>query len=157
MIQPVEMILPDVPPDPPAPTYTMPPLAFERFRKNFTDADFKPIIEGEVIPPNMVPLTLVEAVDRLFYMSDDKSGYPRLDAEPRRGYNPGKFYFAHSPYGHPTGKGMVIVRVGVDVHAYEFALCRHEFEADAGNNPRRGHNFGHCSKCGLDLSVDSSD
>lgn len=165
MIEPIQMTLPDVPPDPPAPTYTMPPLAFQRGRK-FTDADFKPIVEGEIFPPNLKPLDHAAFLNLLFWHSGAQSGYIRLERD-RPGLAPyarpvAKFFFASSQWGDPTGKGIIMVRsrsAGVDlgIECYSFALCEHEFSPDPGNNPRRGHNFGHCSKCGFDLSVDSSD
>lgn len=40
---------------------------------------------------------------------------------------------------------------------WTFALCDHAFKAGAGGNPSRGWNPGYCTRCGLDMSVDSGD
>jgi hypothetical protein len=38
-----------------------------------------------------------------------------------------------------------------------FALCKHQKQQGSGANPSRGWHPGKCTKCGLDMTVDSSD
>jgi hypothetical protein len=47
-----------------------------------------------------------------------------------------------------SGSGPAIVK---------FAICKHEVKAGANANPSRGWHPAHCAKCGLNMSVDSSD
>lgn len=40
---------------------------------------------------------------------------------------------------------------------FRFALCEHRKQVGPGANPMRGWHPGHCIRCGLNMSVDSSD
>ncbi len=64
--------------------------------------------------------------------------------------------------GNLTGEARVLIyrptwKPITEPMTAQFSLCVHEVVQGAGARPSRGWRPAHCSKCGLDLSVDSGD
>jgi len=85
---------------------------------------------------------------------------------PGMGVHHGEMAFAlcgHTQGGALTGEAHVLIyrpTWGGNrnlARTAKFMMCDHKFVMGAGARPERGWRPGHCSKCGLDMSVDSGD
>lgn len=128
--------------------------------KTYSELDYVPIIAGDVEVPNFEPVTADYFANLL--ASGGHSLVPKWGwAKQERGHKTWAFYFLanHSNMGAaPDGSGYVTIfgmnnvpKVG------RFAICKHEKQNGAGANHSRGWHPGRCSKCGLDMTIDSSD
>jgi hypothetical protein len=63
------------------------------------------------------------------------------------------YWLSTTQSGHYTGTGWVVV----GRQAFSFAICQHEIELLPSARPYRGFHDQFCTKCGMDLSYDSSD
>lgn len=63
--------------------------------------------------------------------------------------------------GSLDGTGMLLLYCGFGnpdrLRTATFAICKHEVVKGANARPERGWHPAHCSKCGMDLTVDSGD
>ena len=78
----------------------------------------------------------------------------RLDGK-RLGY--ARYAFGSTQGGVFDGTGYVMLYAGGVGKIGTFAICEHEKVPGRGGNPDRGWHPGTCSKCGLDMTVDSGD
>ncbi len=133
--------------------------------KKFTEEDFKPYIKRRsdwdnrniLLLPNLIPLFAESAISAICYTK-----LPRLHGYLR--YGPGVFdlnwgtiWLNTLQGGGWDGTGIVTIYRGQSPFISRFALCRHEAQLMPGANPSRGQHEQFCTKCGLDLSYDSSD
>lgn len=120
--------------------------------------DLKPIIEGKVALPNFKPLDLSHAVDRVACHGKSMRGNALL---PGAGEHKtwAQFFLDYGQGGGLQGSGLVLYYGGYGKggQAATFAICEHVKVKGFGANHSRGWHPGSCSKCGLDLSVDSGD
>lgn len=116
----------------------------------------KTIKEGKLDLPNPVPLDLGQACMKatLAWASIEQGRYKILGKYHTEW---GLFFLRMTQGGLYTGEGMVLTYNSGKGGAFEFAICKHDLVADHGADPRRGWHPAHCSKCGLDMSVDSGD
>jgi hypothetical protein len=68
-----------------------------------------------------------------------------------------RYFLGTTQGGALDGTGYVIWWDRGNGHVGKFAICRHEKVTGSGADPRRGWHPGRCSKCGLDMTVDSGD
>ena len=123
--------------------------------------DFMPIIRGKVLIPNFEELPLEVGVATIA----SGGGLTTIS-----GVNNAKFAGSNSSWGHwaryflsttqgggYTGEGYVMFYDGGKGRVAKFAICKHEYvNTGSPERERRGYHSGYCSKCGLDMSVDSS-
>jgi hypothetical protein len=122
------------------------------------DGDLKPIMEGKVELPNAKPLERDVGATILHYRTMH-AGYA-LMPDGRKEWN-ARFFLDYGQGGGLQGSGIVAWVAWKD-GAYRatgmtFAICEHTKVEGAGANHSRGWHPGACSKCGLDMSVDSGD
>lgn len=127
--------------------------------KNYTEADYAPIIAGDVEIPNFEPVTPEYFCDAL--AAGGHSMIPKWGhAKGERSHKPWAHYFLtnySNMGGGPDGSGYVCVYGSGKPKVGRFAICKHQKVAAAGANPSRGWNPGACAKCGLDMTIDSGD
>jgi hypothetical protein len=130
-------------------------------RNGYTlETDLMPILEGKVALPNFkeVPLERAAANIASSY-GPGLRGHALLPGETLRRW--AQFFFDRGQGGGLHGSGLVIYYTldqgrGVGA-AGTFAICDHKAVEGAGANHSRGWHPATCSKCGLDMSVDSGD
>lgn len=124
------------------------------------ETDLKPIMSGEVALPNPEPVADV-AVAILGYQQMHH-GQVLLPGQTNKTWNV-HFFLDRGQGGQLYGSGIVAwtrwdnEKRGVSAYALKFAICQHTKVADPGANPSRGWHPGRCSKCGLDMTIDSGD
>jgi hypothetical protein len=127
--------------------------------KTYTlETDLMPIIEGKVALPNFKPLDRDVGAAILHYTTMH-SGQP-LRPDGKKQWH-ARIFLDYGQGGQLYGSGIVAWTEWKD-GAYravgaEFAICEHTKVAEPGANPSRGWHPGSCSKCGLDMTVDSGD
>lgn len=123
--------------------------------------DFKPILAGEIEPPNFEALPLNRIASDLAcrgHMMEPQWGYSLFD-----GYKQWTYFFLLHGMGSSSldGSGYLIrYRSSYPTHEVlcgRFAICEHEKEDAPGANHERGWHPGRCKKCGLDMTYDSGD
>lgn len=125
------------------------------------DTDLMPIIEGKVMLPNFEEMALEDGVAVIACAG----GIKTID-----GVRNAKVPESKSSWGHWArywlnltqggaydGTGYVMFYDAGKGRVAKFAACKHDY-VNTGSRDRehRGYHSGHCSKCGLDMSVDSS-
>lgn len=124
-----------------------------RRKGGYTLADFEKIVKGEIALPNVENArSLAEGINNIASLGHSltpKWGY----SFNRDGHKNWTQFFLNVYDG--SGYAMIYGVGGGSV--VRFTICRHQKKTGAGANPSRGWHPGHCIKCGLDLSVDSSD
>ncbi len=121
------------------------------------ETDILPIIKGEIPVPN--PEFIEKDVGAaILHYREMRSGIAVLPG--RKVWNV-RYFLDYGQGGGLQGSGL-IAWTDWKVDAYRavgvtFAICRHTPVTGAGANPSRGWHPASCSKCGLDLSVDSGD
>ena len=115
--------------------------------------------------PNLKPMDTVKGLNAIA-SGGSLSAYARIAIVdiPGNASNWGAWaraFLGYTQGGHLTGSGYLIAynRPGdpsPPPQIWRFMLCDHSFVAGRGR-PERGWRPGHCSRCGLDMSVDSSD
>lgn len=127
--------------------------------KSYTEADYAPIIAGDVEIPNFEAVTpeyFCQALASGGHSMTPKWGH----AKGERGHKPWAHYFLtnFSNMGSaPDGTGYVTVYGMSKPLVGRFAICKHEKKLGGGASPSRGWNPGACVKCGLDMTIDSGD
>lgn len=122
------------------------------------EADLMPIIEGKIVLPNCKPLDRDVGAAILHY--NKMHGGHALRPDGKKQWH-AKFFLDYGQGGQLYGSGLVAWTEWKD-GAYRavgmtFAICEHT-KADApGANHSRGWHPGSCTKCGLDMTVDSGD
>jgi hypothetical protein len=122
------------------------------------ERDLRPIIEGKVDLPNTSSIDSDVGVAILHYR-EMYSGIASLSGANK--VWDARFFLNYGQGGQLYGSGIVAWTTWKD-GAYravgmKFAICDHEPTEGAGANHSRGWHPAHCSKCGLDMSVDSGD
>lgn len=152
--------------------FTMPEDQIEPYRDfDKPQADdfeqlFRYYFKGNAALPNQEPITdpqkVLAALDGLAlggWGVWPESANLRLDDDPHHG-RWARIFLAREQFGGLSGSGIAIVYQGSMrpdyPRLYRFALCKHE-RVSRGGNPARGYSPGRCTKCGLDMTVDSSD
>ena len=120
----------------------------------FKMCDFMSFIKGHTTPPNLEPITDNRALQLLA-----GAHYPTYTG--RIGHAAATFYL-HTTYGGGLeGTGFLVsalFEAGRMVgYAYRFAICNHKKQVGANARPHIGWHPGHCTLCGLDMTVDSGD
>ena len=128
-------------------------------RKGFTlETDLMPIIEGKVALPNTSPIE-IDVGSAILHYRQMHCGTALL-ADGKKKWS-ARFFLDHGQGGQLYGSGIVAWTDWKD-GAYraigmKFAICEHKVVEGAGANHSRGWHPASCSKCGLDMSVDSGD
>lgn len=124
------------------------------------DLHLKPIIEGQIPLPNFKPddpLRVISNIACTGRSLEPRWGYAKLSGLPRWAM----FFLSGAGMGSPPhiygGGGYVFIYDSPDPIVGTFAICRHEGVSEPGANPSRGWHPAHCAKCGIDLTIDSSD
>lgn len=144
-------------------------LQFER-APALTAADFPALFEfylrGRAILPNLQPVDTLDGL-RTIASWGGAGVWPRLanvkvPGETARWGTWARVFLGYTQGQKLDGSGYLIAyQRNVDPReagpVYRFALCSHVAVTGAGANPSRGWHPARCSRCGLDLSVDSGD
>jgi hypothetical protein len=122
------------------------------------ERDLIPIIEGKVDLPNTSSIESDVGAAILHYR-EMYSGIASLSGGKK--VWDARFFLNYGQRGQLYGSGIVAWTAWKD-GAYravgmKFAICDHKPAEGAGANHSRGWHPAHCSKCGLDMSVDSGD
>jgi hypothetical protein len=122
------------------------------------EADLKPIIDGEVALPNAKPIER-DVGSAILHYREMHCGTALLSPGKKQ-WN-ARFFLDYGQGGQLYGSGIVAWTDWKD-GAYravgmKFAICDHKAVEGVGANHSRGWHPARCSKCGLDLSVDSGD
>lgn len=126
--------------------------------KRYTlDTDLQPIIDGNVALPNVKPVETDIGATILHYR-EMHCGHAMLPQGKKWNV---RFFLDYGQGGQLYGSGMVAWSEWKDgAHravGMKFAICDHMPVEGAGANHSRGWHPASCSKCGLDMSVDSGD
>jgi hypothetical protein len=132
-------------------------------RKGYTlETDLMPIMKGDVPLPNPEPIEGDLASTILYYNSMQSGRCVLLPGETNKKWNV-SFFLDHGQGGQLEGSGVVAwttwdnEKRAPGATGLRFAICKHTKVEGAGANHSRGWHPGHCSKCGLDMTVDSGD
>jgi hypothetical protein len=121
------------------------------------ETDLMPIIEGKIALPNARPIETDVGAAILHYHKMH-SGQALLPQGKKWNV---RFFLDYTQGGSLTGAGIVAWTDWKDgayrAVAMTFAICDHKAVEGAGANHSRGWHPASCSKCGLDMSVDSGD
>lgn len=135
------------------------------FKRYDLQVDLKPYISpwgGELALPNWEPIELQKFARKFVGMGgiDVYPGQPGLKV-PENHYRTryGRIFTTHGQGNGWDGCGYAIVDTGWgnDPAVGHWAICKHEKVEGAGANHMRGWHPGFCSKCGMDMTVDSGD
>lgn len=123
------------------------------------EADLMPIFEGKVALPNPEPIQRDVGAAILHYRAMH-CGTAVMPGTLDKKWN-ARFFVDYGQAGQVYGSGIVAWTDWKD-GAYravgmKFAICDHKMAEGAGANHSRGWHPASCSKCGLDMSVDSGD
>ena len=162
----------DMPPDPSPPSHIIQQPRFVKYRKYTLETDLFPIVSGRAEIPNFKPIEHWQALAASmgygrtiehYAETSGKSSYSRR-CQARLNGDKGDaiFHMNIGQGGGFTGEGVVVMRHGWNpgpqsIVAGRFAICEHTKVEGPGANHQRGWHPGWCSKCGLDMSVDSGD
>lgn len=136
--------------------------------KKYTDEDLKPYVQTAtdwavgkpIFLPNIEPISTKDALNTVANgFGQIKKVYIRHQ-EGEWGCAWGILVLRTLQSGHWDGTGIAIVPMygaNQDPWCVEFALCEHETKYMPTARPQRGLHDKFCVKCGLDMSVDSSD
>jgi hypothetical protein len=123
------------------------------------DRDLAPIIRGEVALPNIEPVERDVGAAMLHYR-EMHAGTALMGVNSTKHWN-ARFFLDYGQGGQLYGSGLVAWTDWKDgayrAIAMKFAICKHEQQSGAGANPSRGWHPSRCTKCGLDMTVDSGD
>lgn len=124
-------------------------------------------LSGHAHMPNCTPIDTEEALQIIACGSGLSSPYGvshvRLPHHKREGWPGwGRVFISHTQDGAFDGKGYVIAYKSSGHterfhRIYRFALCDHDVKAGRNARPSRGWHPAHCTRCGLNMSVDSGD
>lgn len=121
------------------------------------EKDLLPIIQGSVSVPNLETITTDPGATILHYHSMH-SGDAMLPQGKKWGV---RYFLDYGQGGQLYGSGVVAWTEWKDgayrATAMKFAICKHETKRGPNANPMRGYHQCACTKCGLDMTVDSGD
>ena len=126
------------------------------------ERDLQPIMQGNVALPNPEPIDGDLASTILHYNSMQSGRCVLLPGEKSKKWNV-SFFLDHGQGGQLEGSGIVAWTIWDNekrrsgATGLRFAICKHTKVDSAGANHSRGWHPGKCSKCGLDMTVDSGD
>lgn len=129
--------------------------------KQYSMDDLNPILKGEERIPNFEPMDCGRMMNNI--AACGHSMHPQWGWANFSGRKEwAQFFLTPTAMGSAPrnldGAGYVIAYGPRDTPTTgTFAICRHEKVAAPGANHSRGWHPGHCKKCGLDMTVDSSD
>lgn len=126
--------------------------------KNYTlESDLMPIIEGKVALPNPTPVEGDVGATILHY-TQMHCGHALLPAGKKWHV---RYFLDYGQGGQLYGSGIAAWSEWKDgayrATGMKFAICQHTKVDGPGANHSRGWHPGRCSKCGLDMTVDSGD
>ncbi len=166
---------PSPPPPPPDPAIILQP-EFKEYRKYeiTEDSELWRILSGIAPPPNFEPIPHWKALDLSIGLygrtvervkAKGQTYENRCKAKINGHFGDAIYYLNCGQGGGFTGEGVVVLSYyghgytkSIDtVITGKFSICLHEKVEGAGANHMRGWHPGYCSKCGLDMSVDSGD
>jgi hypothetical protein len=131
--------------------------------------DLRPIIDGKAELPNFKEVPLEEGVARLhfYYGGSIHKGHARVPGDTSAHGEWAMYFLNNTQAGNLDGSGYVAwskweydpaKNNGRSVgHMATFAICQHEKKESPDARPMRGWHPGFCTKCGLDMTVDSGD
>ena len=127
--------------------------------------DFEPIMSGNVVLPNFEELPLENGIAIIAcgagLTSEPSVRNAKIPGSESRWGHWARYFLVPTQWGALSGIGYVIWwtnEKGGTGHVGRFAICAHEqVTTSTPEQERRGHHTGYCSKCGLNLSVDSCD
>lgn len=119
----------------------------------YTHADFLPFKNGEVALPNTTSISHEDFLKNVASFGHSYAymwGYAKIEGR--------KCWTAFFCNIH-DGTGMAVSYVMSGAWTVRFAICQHEKVARPTDrpNPQRGWHPGVCSKCGMNMDVDSGD
>jgi len=126
------------------------------------ERDIEPIMKGEVPLPNPEPIEGNLAAHILYYSSMQSGRCVLLPGETSKKWNV-SFFLDKGQGGQLEGSGIVAwtcwdhEKRDSGATGLRFAICKHTKVDGPGANHSRGWHPGKCSKCGLDMTVDSGD
>jgi hypothetical protein len=123
---------------------------FKRGR-HFNMDDFALVVVGEVYLPNAKPHDPIRFLSDLAargHMMEPKWGYSLRPDTNHRQWT--QFFMLGHIY---EGTGYAVISAASAPIVMKFALCEHEKVSMGGGG---SYHPGYCSKCGMDMSVDSS-
>lgn len=125
------------------------------FKKDF-DENY---VKGDKALPHFKPMPYAEFLNRLAaggHSMPSRFGYARLQGE--SGYTGWTMFFLNTTQGGAIdGTGILVRYNNKEPITGTFAICDHEKVDGHGANHSRGWHPGSCGKCGLNMTVDSSD
>lgn len=126
------------------------------------ERDLLPIMRGDVVLPNPEPINGDLASVVLHYNAMQSGRCVLLPGGTGKKWNV-SYFLDHGQGGQLYGSGVVAWtcwdhenrRPGAA--GLRFAICKHTKVDSAGADHMRGWHPGKCSKCGLDMTIDSGD
>ncbi len=118
------------------------------------------ITKGKQFPPNFEELDLSKGIGilasgaNLAYAGQGNFKHP--NGKSSWGHW-AKFFLSKTQDGTLDGSGYVIWYDHEAGKVGHFSLCQHKKKSGAGANPLHGWHPGHCTLCGLNMTVDSGD
>jgi hypothetical protein len=126
-------------------------------RNGYSLEDLKPIMEGTLELPNPEPINGDVGAAMLHYR-EMHCGTALINGTKQ--WN-ARFFLDYGQGGQLYGSGMAAWTGWKDstyrAQGLKFAICKHTAKSDPGANPIRGWHPAHCTKCGLDMTIDSGD
>ena len=126
-------------------------------RRGFQDEDFAPILKGKAVLPNFEELPLERGIANIAAGACLLAVQGVRNARLPNGKHWARYFLNTTQGGSRDGTGYVMWYDHEVGHVGRFAICKHERRGGPGGNPRRGWHPGHCTKCGLVMTVDSGD
>ena len=127
------------------------------------DADLRPIVEGRQSPPNFKEIDLAEGVGTIVACVGFREERGRIRQMGETFTTWARYFLKATQGGGLDGTGYVIwyhskPGFGGVARMGEFAVCDHAVVGTSTpQEKQRGWHKAYCSKCGLDMTVDSSD
>lgn len=123
--------------------------------------DLMPIIKGKVPLPNFKEMELEKGIGVIASAGGLQTVSGINNAKvPGMTSNWGtwaRYWLDTTQGGGYSGAGYVIFWDNSKGRVGTFTICDHKFIEGSGADNTRGWHPGHCGKCGLDMTVDSSD
>jgi hypothetical protein len=126
------------------------------------ESALKAIMSGDVPLPNPSPIEGDIGATILHYGSMQSGRSVLMPGETAKKWNV-SFCLDCGQGGQLYGSGLVAWTTWSNEQhrsvatGMKFAICQHVGKSDPGANPSRGWHPAHCTKCGLDMTVDSGD
>ena len=124
------------------------------------EIDLEPITKGQVPVPNFEPMDPNQLLSNIAsggHSMRAQWGWASFDG--RKDW--AQFFLTGVGMGSPPtvygGGGYVIAYNRRTPRVGTFAICRHSIQDGPGADHKRGWHPGRCSKCGINMTVDSGD